>query len=192
MAEEKNTPELENTEAAEASESSEASFDTKAKTKRVSKEKKEIAERDRKIEELEAKLSEEHESHLRMMAEYDNFRKRAQKEKDGIYTDAVFDTVSKLLPLIDNLDRALDAEKDKESSMYKGVLMVKKQCDEIFAGLGITEIAAMGETFDPNLHEAVMHDEDPEKGESEITAVYQKGYKKGDKVLRYAAVKVSN
>ena len=186
MTEEKNNTEL------ECEKTQKTPEDAKPKCKKSSKEKKEAEEKDAKIKELEAKLSEEHDSHLRMMAEYDNFRKRVSKEKDGIYTDAVFDTVAKLLPLIDNLDRALDAETDKESSMYKGVLMIKKQCDEIFAGFGITEIPAMGETFDPNLHAAVMHDEDPEKGEGEITAVFQKGYKKGDKVLRYAAVKVSN
>lgn len=164
----------------------------KKSTREKNKEKKEIADRDARIAALEDKLSEEHESHLRMMAEYDNFRKRAAKEKEAIYTDAVVDTVTKLLPLIDNLDRALDAEKDKESSMYKGVLMVKKQCDEIFASLGVEEIPALGETFDPNLHEAVMHDEDPDKGENEITGVFRKGYKKGTRVLRYSAVKVSN
>lgn len=179
-------------ECAEDGANSGKSSTSKKNSREKSKEKKEIADRDARIAELEAKLYEEHESHLRMMAEYENFRKRASKEKEGIYTDAVVDTVAKLLPLIDNLDRALEAEKDKESSMYKGVLMVKKQCDDIFASLGVEEIPALGETFDPNLHEAVMHDEDPDKGENEITCVFQKGYKKGTRVLRYSAVKVSN
>lgn len=156
------------------------------------KEKKLLSEKDAKIAELEEKLSEENDKHLRMMAEYENFRKRAAKEKEGIYTDALCDTAAQLLPIIDNLERALEAEADKESSMYKGVEMVMKQCTEVFTKLGISEIEALGKTFDPNLHNAVMHDEDPEKGENEITAVFQKGYIRGDKVLRYSVVKVSN
>ncbi len=156
------------------------------------KEKKAIEEKDAKIAELEEKLSEENDKHLRMMAEYENFRKRAAKEKEGIYSDAVCDTAAQLLPMLDNLERALEAESDKESSMYKGVEMIMKQCEEIFAKLGICEIEAMGKTFDPNLHNAVMHDEDESKGEGEITAVFQKGYMRGDKVLRYSVVKVSN
>ncbi len=156
------------------------------------KEKKLLSEKDAKIAELEEKLSEENDKHLRMMAEYENFRKRAAKEKESIYTDSLCDTAAQLLPIIDNLERALEAESDKESSMYKGVEMVMKQCTEVFTKLGISEIEAMGKTFDPNLHNAVMHDEDPEKGENEITAVFQKGYIRGDKVLRYSVVKVSN
>lgn len=144
------------------------------------------------IAELETKLSEENDKHLRMMAEYENFRKRAAKEKETIYSDAVCDTAAQLLPMLDNLERALAAEPDKESSMYKGVEMIMKQCEEIFTKMGISEIEALGKTFDPNLHNAVMHDEDETKGESEVTAVFQKGYVRGDKVLRYSVVKVSN
>jgi len=155
------------------------------------KEKKALEEKDAKIAELEAKLAEEHDTHLRMMAEYDNFRKRVTKEKETIYSDSLCDTAAQLLPVMDNLERALDAETDKESSMYKGVEMVMKQCTEIFTKLGIEEIEALGKEFDANLHNAVMQDSDPEKGENEITAVFQKGYKRGDKVLRYAAVKVN-
>ena len=127
-----------------------------------------------------------------MMAEYDNFRKRVTKEKESIYSDSLCDTAAQLLPVIDNLERALDAETDKESSMYKGVEMVMKQCAEIFTKLGIEEIESLGKEFNPNVHNAVMQDSDPEKGENEITAVFQKGYKRGDKVLRYAAVKVNS
>ncbi len=156
------------------------------------KEKKVLQEKDAKIAELEASLSEENDKHLRMMAEYENFRKRVAKEKESIYSDALCDTAAELLPIIDNLERALEAETDKESSMYKGVEMVMKQCTEVFTKLGISEIEALGKTFDPNLHNAVMHDDDPEKGENEITAVFQKGYIRGEKVLRYSVVKVSN
>ena len=142
--------------------------------------------------ELEAKLAEENDKYMRMMAEYDNFRKRVTKEKESIYGDSLCDTAAQLLPVLDNLERALDAETDKESGMYKGVEMVMKQCAEIFAKLGIEEIEALGKEFDANVHNAVMQDSDPDKGENEITAVFQKGYKRGEKVLRYAAVKVNS
>ena len=156
------------------------------------KEKKALEEKDAKIAELEEKLAEEHDTHLRMMAEYDNFRKRVAKEKESIYSDALCDTAAQLLPVLDNLERALEAETDKESSMYKGVEMVMKQCAEIFTKLGIEEIEALGMEFDANVHNAVMQDSDPDKGENEITAVFQKGYRRGDKVLRYSAVKVNS
>lgn len=156
------------------------------------KEKKALEEKDAKIAELEEKLKDEHDTHLRMMAEYDNFRKRVTKEKESIYTDSLCDTAAQLLPVLDNLERALEAETDKESSMYRGVEMVMKQCAEIFSKLGIEEIEALGKEFDANVHNAVMQDSDPDKAENEITAVFQKGYKRGDKVLRYAAVKVNS
>lgn len=164
----------------------------KKECKKCTTKKEKKNEKDAKIAELEEKLSEENDKHLRMMAEYDNFRKRVTKEKESIYTDALCDTAAQLLPMLDNIERALEAESDTESSMYKGVQMIKKQCEEIFAKLGITEIEALGKTFDPNFHNAVMHDEDSEKGESEITAVFQKGYIRGDKVLRHSVVKVTN
>ncbi len=188
---EKDTPFAQETCAEEANEKKK-SCKKQSCERDAKKEKKAIEEKDAKIAELEEKLSEENDKHLRMMAEYENFRKRAAKEKEGIYSDAVCDTAAQLLPMLDNLERALEAESDKESSMYKGVEMIMKQCEEIFAKLGISEIEAMGKTFDPNLHNAVMHDEDESKGESEITAVFQKGYMRGDKVLRYSVVKVSN
>lgn len=156
------------------------------------KEKKALEEKDAKIAELEEKLKEEHDTYLRMMAEYDNFRKRVTKEKESIYSDSLCDTAAQLLPVLDNLERALEAETDKESSMYKGVEMVMKQCAEIFTKLGIEEIEALGMEFDANVHNAVMQDSDPDKGENEITAVFQKGYRRGDKVLRYSAVKVNS
>ncbi len=181
----------------EAQEPSAESENEKKKTAKKSdreakKEKKLLSEKDEKIAQLEKQLSEEHESHLRMMAEYDNFRKRAAKEKESIYSDALCETAASLLPLLDNLERALCAETDKESGMYKGVEMIMKQCVEIFQKLGISEIEALGKTFDPNLHNAVMHDEDETKGEQEISEVFQKGYARGEKVLRHSVVKVSN
>ena len=187
-----NTEEISEINEKETEKTENACENKKGCSREAKKEKKQLEEKEAKIAELEQKLSEENDKYLRMMAEYDNFRKRVAKEKESIYTDAACDTCAEILPIIDNLDRALEAEADKESGMYKGVEMIKKQCEEIFAKLGISEIEAMGKTFDPNLHNAVMHDEDAEKGENEITAVFQKGYKKGEKVLRYAVVKVSN
>ena len=183
--------------AEEKCECSDSCCDDKKKTGKKSereckKEKKALEEKDAKIAELQENLTQEHEAHLRMMAEYDNFRKRVIKEKESIYTDVLCDTAAQLLPVIDNLERALEAESDKESSMYKGVEMVMKQCAEIFAKLGIEEIEALGKEFDANVHNAVMQDSDPEKAENEITAVFQKGYRRGDKILRYAAVKVNS
>ena len=164
----------------------------KGSGREAKKEKKALDEKDAKIAELEAKLAEENDKYMRMMAEYDNFRKRVTKEKESIYGDSLCDTAAQLLPVLDNLERALDAETDKESGMYKGVEMVMKQCTEIFTKLGIEEIEALGKEFDANVHNAVMQDSDPDKGENEITAVFQKGYKRGEKVLRYAAVKVNS
>ncbi len=158
--------------------------------KEVKKEKK--SKSDKKIAELEEKLKEENDKYLRMMAEYDNFRKRVQKEKESIYSDATSDAVTSLLPILDNLERALEAEPDKESSMYRGVEMIYKACRDAFEKMGVCEIEAMGKTFDPNFHNAVMHDENEEYGENEITAVFQKGYKKGDRVIRHSVVKVTN
>ncbi|MBR5307216.1 MAG: nucleotide exchange factor GrpE [Clostridia bacterium] len=164
----------------------------KGSGREAKKEKKALDEKDAKIAELEAKLAEENDKYMRMMAEYDNFRKRVTKEKESIYGDSLCDTAAQLLPVLDNLERALEAESDKESGMYKGVEMVMKQCAEIFKKLGIEEIEALGKEFDANVHNAVMQDSDPDKGENEITAVFQKGYKRGEKVLRYAAVKVNS
>lgn len=156
------------------------------------KAKKALEEKEAKIAELEKALEEEKDKYLRLCAEYDNFRKRAAKEKEALYSSATADSAEQLLPVLDNLERALGAESDKESGMYKGVEMIYSQCIEIFGKMGITEIEADGRTFDPNFHNAVMHDEDPEVGENVITAVFQKGYKLGDKVIRHSVVKVTN
>ena len=174
-------------------ESAEKPEEPAAKGSRESKkEKKKLEEKEAQIAALKEQLDAQNDKYLRMMAEYDNFRKRAAKEKEGIYSDAVCDTVTQMLPLLDNLERALTSETDTESATYKGVEMCLRQGAEIFAKLGITEIEALGKTFDPNLHNAVMHDEDETKGENEITAVFQKGYRLGDKVIRHSVVKVTN
>ena len=128
----------------------------------------------------------------RLVAEYDNFKKRTVREKEAIYTDSVKDTVAELLPVIDNLLRALGAFEDKESEQYKGVEMILKQTEEIFKKLGVEEIKSVGEEFNPELHNAVMHVEDDAVTENTVVEEFQKGYTYKDKVIRYSMVKVAN
>ena len=142
------------------------------------------------IEELKAQLAEQNDKYLRMAAEYDNFRRRSREEKDGIYENALADTVAGLLPIIDNLERAAmfdDGEKVKE-----GLVMTAKAAIEVFAKLGVEEFGKVGETFDPNIHNAVLHIDDESFGEGEIVEVFQKGYKKGKHIIRFAMVKTAN
>lgn len=129
--------------------------------------------------------------YLRLMAEYDNFRKRSAKERELIYTDVRVNTVSKFLPVYDNLARAMSTATADEA-YKKGVEMTFNQLCEVFKKLGVEEIEAVGKTFDPNFHNAVMHVDDEEKGESEIVEEFQKGFKVGDKVIRFSMVKVAN
>ncbi len=139
----------------------------------------------------EKKASEEsNKKYLTMLAEYDNFRRRSAKEKEGAYSDAYIDVLEKILPVLDNLERAA-AYKDGESVLH-GLELTLKSFNEVLSKLGIKEIDAVGGKFDPNLHNAVMHVEDDEHGEGEVVEVLQKGYMCGDKVLRYAMVKVAN
>lgn len=131
----------------------------------------------------------------RSMAEFDNFKKRTQKEKDAIYLDAVAGTVEKLLPVLDNCERAAEAtaaETEAEKQMQEGVLMIVRQVQEVFEKLGVTEIPAVGEAFDPNLHNAVMHVEDESIGENTVVEVFQKGYQLKERVIRHSMVKVAN
>ena len=133
----------------------------------------------------------ESERYLRLMAEYDNFRKRSAKEREAIYTDVRVDTVGKFLPVYDNLQRAL-ATATADEAFKKGVEMTFNQLCEVFKKLGVEEIEAVGKTFDPNYHNAVMHVEDEEKDENEIVEEFQKGFKVGEKVIRFSMVKVAN
>ena len=144
----------------------------------------------KEIEALRLELKEKDDKYLRMAAEYDNFRRRSKEEKDGIYDNALADTVGELLPIIDNLDRAAgfeDGEKVKE-----GLVMIAKAAKEVFTKMGVEEFGKPGETFDPNLHNAVLHVEDESLGEGEIVDVFQKGYKKGKHIIRFAMVKTAN
>lgn len=143
-----------------------------------------------RIAALEAELKEKDDRYLRMAAEYDNFRRRSREEKAATYADALADTVGELLPIIDNLERAAlydDGEKVKE-----GLMMTAKSVSAVLEKLGIETVGAVGETFDPNLHNAVFHVEDESLGEGEIVEVFQKGYKKGNKIIRFAMVKTAN
>lgn len=127
---------------------------------------------------------------LRVTAEYENYRKRTAKEKDGIYTDACNDVLKEMIPVLDNLERAMAAEGSVED-LKKGLEMTMKGWQASFEKLGVEEIDTTN-GFDPNLHQAVMHVQDENFGASEVVEVFMKGYKKGDKVIRYSVVKVAN
>jgi len=129
--------------------------------------------------------------YLRLMAEYDNYRKRSQKEKDGLYEAVKADTVSKFLPVYDNLLRAL-SQPTEDEACRKGVEMIMNQFNSTLEKLGVTKIESLGQSFDPELHNAVMHVDDDTKGENEIVEVFQEGFRLGEKVIRFAMVKVAN
>ncbi len=150
-----------------------------------------LLEAEAKSEKAEAEAAEANDKYLRLAAEYDNYRRRTQKEREALYTDAFADAVTALLPIIDNLDRAVAFATD-DSELAKGILMLKKQTDEVLAKLKVEEIASDGEQFDPALHNAIMHEEDENSPENTVSATLQKGYRIGDKVIRYALVKVVN
>ena len=130
---------------------------------------------------------------LRQMAEFDNFRKRTEKEKSSMYSSGAGDVITKFLPVLDNFERGLaDVKDDTDDAFQKGMLAIYKQFKTAIDDLGVKEIDALGKTFDPNFHNAVMHVDDADKGEQEIVEVLQKGYTYNDKVIRYAMVKVAN
>ena len=174
-----------------ASEDAEPEKDKKGPSKKEDKKfKARCAVLEKELEEIKKKLEEEHDSHLRVAAEYDNFRKRTQKEKDAIYSDAVGDTVRELLPLLDDLDRASSfADTDK---VGEGLSLILKTVPDVLTKLKIEPFGEKGDKFDPNIHDAMMHEDNEEFGESEITEVFRKGYKRGDKIIRHALVKVAN
>ena len=128
----------------------------------------------------------------RLTAEYDNYRKRTTKEKDGIYQDAKADTIKAFLAVYDNLERAAATEGDEDSPHKKGLLMIFQQYKDILTKLGVTEIEAKGQPFDPERMEAVMHIDDESFGENEVAQVFQAGFMLGDKVIRHAIVQVAN
>ena len=154
-------------------------------------ERKKLKKAEAQISELEGKLDEANDKYMRLYAEYDNFRKRSQKEKEGTYADAYIDALTQILPILDNLERAaVYGGDDADHPLAKGLELTLKSFYETMEKMGVKEIEC--KTFDPNLHNAVMHVEDEQYGDGEIVEVFQKGYCKGDKVIRYAMVKVAN
>ena len=188
----KETPQSEESEEvskqAETVEAEVVETEKKAEKKDRKKDKKKEAD---KSEELEKQLAAANDKYLRICAEYDNYRRRSQKEKDALYGDIKADTVQKFLPVYDNLERALKQGTEDEA-YRKGVEMIMTQFTGTLEKRGVTAIESLGQTFDPSLHNAVMHVDDEEKGENEIVEVFQQGFRLGDKVIRFAMVKVAN
>ena len=143
------------------------------------------------LEKAQKALAQEHDQYLRLAAEYDNFRKRSRKEKEALYTDVKAETAAKFLPVFDDLERAL-ANETADEAYKKGVELIMAEFRKIMTGLGVEEFGAVGEAFDPNAHNAVMHVENEELGENVIAQVFQKGFRIGDKVIRHAVVQVAN
>lgn len=139
---------------------------------------------------LEKELEALNDKYLRLVAEYDNYRKRTAKEKEAIYPEAKVSIISSFLPVLDNLERALATAGD--DPVYEGVKMISKQFTETLKAAGVEEIPALGEKFDPDFHNAVMHVDDENFGENEIVEEFQKGYKMGERIIRYSMVKVAN
>ena len=152
--------------------------------------KAELAKAKEENEKLTAALAEEKDKYLRLAAEYDNFRRRSQKEKEGIYTDAIVDAMKGILPFFDNLERA--GQYKEAEKVAEGLAMMAKMSDTMLEKLGVERFGEKGEKFDSTWHNAVMHVEDEAFGENEIAEVFQVGYRRGDKVVRFAMVKVAN
>ncbi|MFR4987218.1 MAG: nucleotide exchange factor GrpE [Lachnospirales bacterium] len=147
-----------------------------------------------KLEKAESSSKDYLDKLQRSMAEFDNFRKRTNVEKASMYENGARDTIEKLLPILDNFERAIlsTPEEDKNSAMFKGIDMIFNQMVETFKNMGVEEVAGVGETFDPNIHNAVLHIDDDSFGENVVAEVMQKGYKYKDKIIRPSMVKVAN
>ena len=150
----------------------------------------ELAATKKDLEACRAELGEAKDKYLRMLAEYDNYRKRTQKEQESAYANGLCDAVAEMLPVIDNLGRAAAVE--DATKIADGLALTLKQASACLSALKVEETAKTGDAFDPNFHNAVMHVEDEAFGEGEITEVFQRGYRRGDKVIRDAMVKVAN
>ena len=171
--------------AAENTESTEPAAETVPETFTVTREQME------KMEGLAKLVADVNDKYLRLAAEYDNYRKRTAKEKESIYGDAKADTIKPLLAVYDNLERGI-AQYDEADVHRQGLELILRQFTETLTKLGVTEIEAQGQPFDPEKHNAVMHVEDESAGENTVVEVFQKGFMIGDKVLRFAMVKVAN
>ena len=164
--------------------------EVKTDKKKKSSKQSEIDALKAEIETLKNEAKEKDDKYLRLAAEYDNFRRRSREEKDALYNTAVGDTVAELLPIIDNLERA--ASFDDGEKVREGLKMIASTVASSLSKLGVEAFGEAGDKFDPNLHNAVLHDEDDSDRENEITDVFQKGYKKGSKIIRFAMVKTVN
>lgn len=188
---EQTTPETE----AEVKEETKAAPEAEQKPDKKAEKKSEKA--DKKSEKaptkksLEEELAAERDKYLRLLAEYDNFRRRSAKERENIYTDVRCETLKKFLPVYDSLSRAL-AQTPEDDACRKGLEMIMTQYEKSLEQLGVVMIEAVGQPFDANLHNAVMHIEDENYGENVIVEEFEKGFKIGDKILRYSMVKVAN
>ena len=174
----------------EDAEKQEAPAEDKADKKKNKKLDAKIAELEKKLEKADALAAEQNDKYMRLAAEYDNFRKRSAKEKEGIYADAYADALKSILPIIDNLERAVGVE--DADAVAKGLEMTLKGAAEALEKMGVEAFGAEGDEFDPNMHNAMMMVDDENHKEGEIVNVFQKGYKKGDKIIRYAMVTVAN
>ena len=189
----------EEAEAAAAEETAAETAEGAAKAEKAKKEPKKKKEKTYTLtrEQMEAaelaakQLASVTDQYTRLAAEYDNYRKRTAKEKEALWTDAKADTAAAFLPVYDNLERAMN-QATADEAYKKGVEMTMNQLKEVFAKLGIEEIPALGEQFDPNLHNAVMHIDNEELGENVISQVFQAGFRCGEKVIRFSMVQVAN
>ena len=164
--------------------------ESKSDKKKNKKLEEKISSLEAEVEAKKAEIAELNDKYMRMAAEYDNFRKRSAKEKEGIYADAYGDALTSILPIIDNLERAVgitDAD-----GVAKGLEMTLKGAADALARMGVEAFGAEGDQFDPNMHNAMMMVDDENHKEGEIVTVFQKGYRKGDKIIRYAMVTVAN
>lgn len=186
MATEENNKNIENTEEVEST-----SKEQKQKKKKADK-KGEIETLKAEIEKLNTEMAALKDTHLRTLAEYDNFRKRSQREKEAAYGDSKANTLKLLLPVIDNFNRANDNKTDDIEVYRKGIEMTLTQLGEILKNLEVESFGEVGEEFDPNIHSAVMTVENSDLPENSIAGVFEKGYKMGDRILRFATVQVTN
>ena len=175
---------------AEAVEKNEESKDKRPAKGEVKKLRAECAQWEEKAKEMTAQAEDMKDKYLRTLAEYDNYRKRTAKEREGIYADAYADCIKNLLPLLDNLERA--SQFTEGDQVAQGVKMILGTLPDILGKMNVSAFGAPGDTFDPEIHNAVMHVDDEQYGEGEIVEVFQQGYKYGDKIIRYAMVRVAN
>lgn len=179
--------------AAEETEEKTSGKETRAEKKQAKKLEAALQESEKELEKTKTELAESNDRYMRMLAEYDNYRKRTQKEKDTIYADAYSDALVQILPIIDNLELAAKQSADADAAaILGGVEMVLKLAEENLGKLNISAFGEVGDAFDPNRHTAVFHIEDESLGENVIAEVLQKGYERDGRIIRYAVVKVAN